>query len=425
MNAWTTWLVKIFQTEGFQITIVSSVVLSAIFGICRKIYTNRHRIVLKAKKIRLFLFPIKFNVGIILKDDGGINLNTYSSEIKKEFSRLIDQGNLRRYIALKDISEIIEFKTKEDAEKFVTDKPLDLLIWGDFTSDLLQRDGVNITRLNLNFTYRYNRDKENKIKTILALDISSRLAIKNYWEIVSKDSARDVQLVSNNLFDTATYILALSLKFTGRFTKSLAVFETLYNKLTHSEDSFALYVIDHVIDCYQLLIVDDGVNRNNYKQALKYCKKYLQYKPDDFFALSNMALFEYRVGSKETAKELVLKLLKLYPNSLVVRVDVAFIRILQKNYNAAYKYYKDMSALPVSRVLPEFRPSDVAEFLLQEHDIKPDPAFLYGSGILSYYFGDKVLGTKNLQEFYFKSDSQIETYKKMRIHVKRLLKLEN
>ncbi len=409
------WLLNILGSKDFWVTIIAGLILLFVGWVFKMIHDNRKNLSFAVKRVWLIIFPIKFNVALIITPEIGENLDVYSREVKKKFGELISQNNLQRHIFLRDISEIIEFKSAQEAENFVETKNLDLLIWGGFTSDLLQRDGVNVTRLNLQFTYRLNDDKENQIKKALALDISSRMALKNYWEIVSKNSFTDVQLVSDNLFDVATYILALSLKFTGKIAKSLSVIEALYLKLTQRGDPFAQYVIDHVLDCYRLLIIDHGINRKMDKLAVEYCEKYLSYKPDDFFALSNLALFQYRSGNKQVAEELVRKLQNLYSGSSITKVDVAFIRILQKNYEAAYKHYNDLSAFR----FVEFNTQEVVEFLFQEYEINNDPAFLYAVGILSLFFGDKELGKKTLEEFYSKADPL--TYKKMRLKTERLL----
>ena len=407
----TLLFLKIIGSTEFQ----SGLVLLAVGSICSLIYKHWRQLLLILKRIKLFILPIRFNVALVFNSEGSENLNVYSDEVKKKFAELIDQNNLQRHVLLCDISEVIKFTSRDDAEEFVKFKSLDLLVWGGFSSDLLQRDGANITRLNINFTYRHNDDENNQIRDALALDISSRMAIKNYWEIVSKNSYVDVQLVSDNLFDVATYILALSLKFTGNISKSLAVIESLYLKLIRKNDLFANYVIDHVLDCYRLLIVDSGINRKRFKVCVGYCEKYLSYRPNDFFALSNLALFQYRLGNKKITEDLVRKLQTLYSGSTITKVDVAFIRILQKNYEAAYKHYNDLSQL----AHVEFNTQEVVEFLFQEHEIKNDPAFLFGVGILSFYFGDVSLAKKTLAEFHSKADPLI--YKKMRLKAERLL----
>jgi len=108
-------------------------------------------------------------------------------------------------------------------------------------------------------------------------------------------------------------------------------------------------------------------------------------------------------------------MLELYPKNSSTEIDVAFIRILQGNYSNAYKHYENLIKMKDI----QFNPFEVIEFLYNEYENSKEPALLYGSGILSFYWGDKELGKKDLKIFLKKSNDV--KYKKLRIKARKLI----
>lgn len=67
-----------------------------------------------------------------------------------------------------------------------------------------------------------------------------------------------------------------------------------------------------------------------------------------------------------------------------------------------------------------FNPQEVVEFLNDQYDLYKEPAFLYGSGIISYYFGDQIIGKEDFKKFI--SIANEDMYKSMYRKAKKLLK---
>ena len=396
-------------------TIVTGLILAVIGGIAKVAYDYRKNILLWLKKQQLRLLPINFNVALSVDFKEGLNSGIYYEEIKKNLIRLIDNNGLHNHIKLKDFSDIHKFKDKSDAELFTIKKNIDLIIWGSFTSDGLKKEREPINKVNLNFTCRHPDDKERSIGRMVLLDINSKLALKKYWQITEKNSLNDVEVVSNNIFDIATYILALTLKLYGRIEKSLSLFEHLYNSLSSRQDNFRQHIVPHLINCYELIIIENGGRSKQFDKAKESCKKLLNFKKNNFFALSSLAVFQYKSGEKLEAEKNVELLLKLYPTNPSTEVDVAFFRILQKNYKDAYKYYDRL----LKHKHIKFNPQDVIEFLTDAYRLYKDPALLYGSGMISMYFGDRKIAREDLKSFMRKANK--ETYKLMRKRTEKLL----
>lgn len=254
--------------------------------------------------------------------------------------------------------------------------------------------GENINEIELHFTCGYSDDKNRIIGKMLLLDIASKLAKKNYWKIIENNSLEDVKIISNNIFDISTYILALTLKIHGRILESLKLFEQLHKNLIKRGDDFSKEILPHLYNCYEIFVIEYGINKKNWDIGKEYCVKILKIKNDDFFGLSNLAAFESMLGNNYETERLVNELLKLYPGNHITEVDVAYVRILQKNYNNAFKHYRNIINSDRTNLT-----QGVIEFLCDEYDNKKEPAFLYGIGVLSFYFWDKQLAKKNLSLF--------------------------
>lgn len=386
-------------------TLIPLLIILILGGIGKVTYDYRKNIYLYFKRQKLNLLPIKFNVALSLNFNEGLNSGIYYQEIKRSLIKLIDENNLSNVVILRDFSDIKKFDSIEEAEEFRNKKCVDLIIWGGFSADGLKKDGEEIHKIDLKFTYGYSKfegDKENMIGKMLLADISSKFAIKNYWQILDKNSSDDIEIITNNLFDLATYILGTTLKLSGRINTSLNLFEKLFDKLSLKNDKFQDQVIPHLLNCYEFYILDSAFNKKNSNLGEQFCEKYLNIKPNNFFALANLALFQYRLGKEKDTEENVEKLLKFYPNLSTTEVNVAFIRILQKNYKNAYKHYQKLSSL---RQI-DFNAQEVIEFLFSQYEIKKDPALLYGAGVLSFYFGDQILARKTFNEYLSKTSEK-------------------
>jgi len=359
------------------------------------LYKRKRYIIRWFKRKKLKLLPVRFNIALSLGFNEGLNSGNYFSQIKKNLLNMIDDNGLSKQLILGDFSDINRFDSREQAESFRNKKNIDLIIWGEFTNDGLKAKRETITKVNLKFTFGCPDNKNRAIGSMLLLELTSNLAEKNYWQIVENNSLNDIEIVANNIFDISTYIVALTLKLYGRITQSLKLFEHLFRSLNNRSDDFRKKIIPHLLDCYSILIEEYGIKRKNFGCGTEYCKKILQLDKDNFFALADLATFQYKNGDKDAAELSVNLLLEKYPGDPITKVNVAFIRILQKKYNNAYQHYKKLT----EKGSIDFNTQEVIEFLGNEFTESREPALLYASGIISYYFGDEKLAKIDLRKF--------------------------
>ena len=396
--------------------LIPLLIIMVLGWIARVVWHNRKSIGIWFKRQKLKNFPANFNIAFSLDFKDGLNSRNYFEQIKKNVNSISNKSGVYKQIIINDFSNIQKFRNKDEAESFINKKGIDLIIWGGFTNDILKVDGENINEIELHFTYGHPDDKKNIIGKMILIDISSKLAKKNYWKIVESNSLRDTKIVSNNIFDISTYIIALTLKIYGRLEKSLNLFEQLHNNLVERKDDFQKEMVPHLYNLYQVLAIENGINRKNFNLSSDLCRKILIIKKNDFFALSNLATAQCKLGNNKEAEILVEQLLKLYPKDPVTEVDVAYFRILQKNYTNSFKHYKNLANFQTIN----FEPQEVIEFLCDEYDKLKEPALLFGVGIISYRFWDKKLA-KNYFNLFLKKANEIK-YKPMYREAKRIIK---
>lgn len=383
--------------------------------ICKKYF------VLFFKRLKLKFLPVKFNVALSIDSKDGYNSGNYYTEIKNQLNQSIDDNSLRNYIEINDLVDIRKFDNKIEAENFIKNRDLDLVVWGSLGTDNLKKDGKIINDLTLNFTYRHPDDGASKISSMLVLDFKSKFSVKKYWRIVEENSYDDIKVVTNNIFDLSTYILGTTLKFSGKFKESLGLFESLYFKLIRENDPFSEHVKPQLVNCYEIFIAHFGSRKDKNLDGELYCQKYLEVMPNSEFGISNLAFFQFKLGKKEDAKNNVDKLQLLYPNKAVTDADIAFFNILNKNYKEAYRSYEKISQFRLDRL--GFNPLYIVESLFDQYELTKESGFLYGAAIFSFYFGDRTLAVESFNQFLSKKLNK--NYSRMLSKAKRLAKVSN
>ena len=395
---------------------ITYIIVSFIIGMIAIL--KRKRISLLFKKIKFKIQPRKYQVVFALEFNEGLNSGNYYQQIKKDFLKQIDNSGLSKQIKVLDISDIYLFVKIEDAEKFRRKHDLDLVVWGDFSNDKLKIDEELVNKIDLNFTFRIPQDL-NQLKSIITLDLQSKFAQKCYWQIYEKNSLNDIEIISNNLFDIATYILALSLKIFGKLNECTKLFENLYDDLKRRNDNLSQQIIPHLLNCYDILSIEHGLHRKNNNLGITYCKKILKLDPHNFSALCNIAVFQFRIGQKDQAYKNIDKLKEYHPNRDITIVDVAFFRILEKDYSSALRGYKKLKQKHRNI---SFNVTEVVEFLDEQYKELKDPAYLFASGFLNCNYGDMESGKKDFN--YFLKKANTNTHQVLIKEAKRLLTID-
>jgi tetratricopeptide (TPR) repeat protein len=364
-------------------------------------YKNRMVILLGLKRLFFRILPINFNIAFSLDFNEGLNSGNYYDQLKKNIIKSINEANLNNYIKIKDCSLLKKFENKVEAESFRQEKNIDLIIWGGFTNDNLKVKGEVINKINLSFTFGYPGQKDDKLGKLLNLDIQSKFAQKNYWEIFENNSFNDIEIISTNIFNLSSYILAITLKLYGKVDKSLKIIEHLFFTLKKNDKQLCSKIEPHLINCYEILALEFAFKKLDFEKSIEFCNKILQLRPKSFFALSNLAVFYYKSGNRSESTKYVNLLKKTYPNNTITTIDLAFIKILEKDYIGAYSMYLRL----IKNKVIQFNPQEVVEFLSFEYEKSEEPALLFASGILSFYYGDKEIAKNDLELFVKKAKS--------------------
>lgn len=388
-------------------------ILGAILGVIIKYWNKIKTFFVRA---RLRHFPVHFNIALSFKASSDSLSKTYVTEVKKQLINLIDRYNLSKEIKIRDFEDIVQFKNADEAQMFCVKKNLDLIIWGEYSNaDLKDQSGHNCSEIALKFTYLHPEGSKGNLGKMIALEIQTIAALKSYSKIIDS-SLEDIKIIGENIFDVSTYILGLTLKLFGKINQSILILESVLHRATNKNDVFSNGIRFHLINDYDLFVTE-SYWQNDYKRGLFFAQKILNIDCNNFFGLANAAVFAYKLGNTAEAEMRISQLEKTYPNDPLTWIDVAFFRILKKDYKGAYKMYKKIIN---TTYLDSFNVIDVIDFLESQYDNdQGEPAFIYASAALNYYFADKSRAKNHLKKFLQLANNQ--KYRKMCQHAKRIV----
>lgn len=394
--------------------IISTLILTFIISLFhekwRRLLSN------KVRSLILYIFPINFNIALSLDFKEGLNSGVYFEEIKRSLEKNINEYKLEGILRFKDCSDIVKFKTDKEAEKFIKKKQINLLIWGGFSKDNLKSKGKVRNDLDLRFTYLSPNDKENKFINFVKLDVNSKLALKNYWKIIEENSSDDLKIVSSNIFIISNYIIGLTTKLAGNIITATAIFENLHSSLKKDKDQFIKQVEFHLYNCYEIL-VRIYYQRNKHLEVTEICEKMIAIWPKDLFCIGNLATNYYKLNKIQESKKYVELMKATHPNEPITHINSAFILLTENKYYEAHEAYRKAVRCKNSDL--NYEPLDVVDFLIKEYEKSKMIGISYGIGVISYYYGDRIIAENFLKDFL---NSQEVTCNKMRDNAERLLK---
>ncbi len=365
------------------------------------------------KKIKYTFFPGKIDVLIALQSNDGQSAK-YRTRILEILNGCIDRFSLRNRFCVRDVSSILKFETSQEAENYCKEHGVSIIIWGRVTEDGLQSAGGDVNQLSPRFTFLCPDDDEHILGKMMILDIESKFAHRQFWEIVKTDSLRDVNVVSNNLFNKGCYALALSLKLRGRIYDSLDIFEKLRDDNYLSDQILTSAIKPHLLNCYTLL-ARDFYQRKNYTEGIGYTQKILALNPHSLDGLAMDAVYKY-LQNDITGAYAAIKRMRLYhPTSNVSWLDEGFVSLMQGNYKQAYVCYQKVC----TDKRPDFDLPEVVSFLDVEYHKTKNPVIKYAVGVLSCRFWDQNLGVKELALF-LRFTKGISGMSKLRKHARDL-----
>lgn len=407
------------QGLSFTQEILVQVIGSLIFAIIVAIFTYKNwgKIWKYLKWLRLTYFPTPpFNVVFAIETDDSDGNRNHLREIIRNFEQQIEILGLHKYLKVKDFKNVKFFKTRDDAQNYSKSNNIDLLVWGRASGGELKQSGDPSCQMNLRFTYLHPLIGRGNIGQMLAAEINSMLATRQYWQIVDSESLRDTQIISSNLTDVSLYIIGLTMMLFGRIQESINIFEKLLAKNTGKSDTLSEGAREHLINNYEIKLSEFKEDSNDFKIALELSDKLLILDSQNLIGLAAKAVSHVHFEQYNAGEKCVEDLIKYHPTSSVSIIDMSYFLVLKKKYSEAIVYYKKLMDVEF-----EFNPLNVSKFLEDQYEKNKDPGFLFGSGFVDCNFGDKTLGKKSLRKFLDHEESTKEEYSEMKNIASELL----
>ncbi|MEN8253203.1 MAG: hypothetical protein ABFQ62_02395 [Patescibacteria group bacterium] len=384
------------------------------------IFVLKQNAVIKFLKLHwLKYFSSNFNVGISIKKDSGKLSDAYHETIKEKLSEIVDKFNLSSEIRISFFSDIKTFKNKKEAIKFRKENDLDLLVWGNFSSESLKLDGETVIEPTLKFTFKYPDNKDGRIGKSFGRELKSVLKSKKINLIKESSSLTDLKILPEKVFDICSYIVGVSSLLYGKIDASEKILESLLKRNKNDQTNFIKGVRAHLNNIYTYRIKTLILEKENYKNLLSVSEKMTSLNPSSISGLTAKAIAQFNSGEIKESEKTVALVQNKYPSEDVTNINVAFFRILQKKYNRALKYYKKL--LRKKELDGGINPLQVVEFLEDQYDLnKNEKAYLFASGLINFKFADLKRGKELLKQF-IRSSKNIEHYKTMRRCAKKLI----
>lgn len=197
------------------------------------------------------------------------------------------------------------------------------------------------------------------------------------------------------MFHISMYIVGITMLLYGKVFQSIEVLEWLNKTLTTEDELLRISTLVNLEGLY-LKVMEDCVNsRKDTKLWIVYSEKSLSINPKNQNALSCLAFFYYIDGQKDKSEQTIEKQIKLYPRYPSTEVNVAFLRMMQKDYRAWFHWYERLTQ---NKKL-DFNPIQVVNFLGEQYELRKEVGLLYGSGVISFFYWDKQIAKEDLNKF--------------------------
>jgi tetratricopeptide (TPR) repeat protein len=349
---------------------------------------------------RQFLILYRVRIGISLDDQFNQGIVDRANE---KLNQLKLEGKIR-FINL--TSENIP-KNDESFEAFLKKDNhlnLNLIVWG-------VEQQAKDQKIILNFTHFDNA--RNAFKAIIASEISTLVGQHDFFEIFPDTFEVNLELEEGNITFFSVYLVGLSLMLSRDTQEGLRIFEELILELK-PDNPLYLIVLEKLQRCYEILGNEKSFRGNQIAAKAIFEKSY-NLNPNHFGTIVGLALATHETGDQLRASQLVEELERRFPNEAITHVDIAYFRILQRNYNDALRHYMVFASMhPDPGIIAQ-----VIDFLSQR--IKENPSelgFLFGRGYMEYLTENEIYKT-DLRVFLKKASDR--DYYRMKSKASRLL----
>jgi hypothetical protein len=356
-----------------------------------------------------FLLWYILRQGIYISDKIIINF-ALKSELQSSISIREILKNIKRGLSNNSLGDIIEinylpddrvFHSSVDAEKYVKNKQVNLLVWGDTTE--ATRNNLPITIINLNFTYLH-ASLQSEQKKLLQKELRSA-SQRSVWEIDHTNSVIGITVVSGNIFEVSLFVLAaclITVPDIQYHLKAVIILEQLAVSLSakRKDPNFPnLRDVQHqitnlLLQLYNNLSLYYSQSKQDFVKGEFYAQKALMLDSHNFGAHQNLALLYWKKGEETLSRKHSKIAWNIEQSNDLTRCNRAFLRIYDKNFEAGLRTYKKISHLEPFTVL------QVVEFIESEYEKKSDNSgLLFAYAWISIKFGDSIRGKTKMEKF--------------------------
>jgi tetratricopeptide (TPR) repeat protein len=314
-----------------------------------------------------------------------------------------------KYVKFYDVSQKIPSRNRKDIESYVDSSTYDLIIWTD------KINSTTNSFVPLSFTFNKVHPE---IRDTIRLELY-KLSQAKYFAIFSTELDEELKIEIGNISNYVLYAVTLILLPVRGVSDTILTMENLCKEIKDTKGEIEKLLKSKLVSLYNILALDFALRRKILKSYTLYKKAY-KLDATNINTLGGIACEACLLGSKgdeykDEAKRCVQELLRLYPNSSVARVDAAYFRILERNYDAALNHYNKYNELSPDAATT----NSVIDFLTEEIKDSNEPALLFARGYMEYII-QHTKAKGDLEKFLNKSE-EIH-YKKMIIKTKQLLK---
>lgn len=339
-----------------------------------------------------------------------------SGKIKILLSIKTDEESQKYYVAIKQTmeSKLVDLsltskikigelgtdviKNKKDANRFVIQHIVDLLVWGDVLSG--KKEGILYSKFKLRYTFKHNRVPL-KLFALLMSDISLSL-IKRKDDILDEDSYNDIIILAQDVLEPSLFIITLALIVGNQYSKAYEIMTNLRELLIRRKDEQCADIRAVLLGRVNALLIeilicqgDEAVDFNRYKMAVIFYEKVLDMDPNNLPVCTHLAKLYYLLGDIDNSKKYTAHAEVIQKGNLFTLANEAFYALIELKYDTALSKYKKLEIVPS---VP-FNVLETIAFLDDEYIKTKNKGLLFAIGFFNILFVDRKEGRKNLQSF--------------------------
>lgn len=332
-------------------------------------------------------------------------------QLQKAFRQEVGQLRLVDLVRIRKLPSDLRFDKDKAAEKYLMNRGLRVIIWGDTDTVTINRDKVSVFRIKV--TYQHQpMDKANSEKLRMTLGRGVRRGV---WGIRHDDSLDGLILVGSNVLEISLYTLAvclISVRQVEFVEHGVKILENLLARLSTKNQDVNFpnlgevqdQIADLLFSQYSALSTHYLIDKHNPGASYEWAKKAVELHPKDYMANIQAARTAWEIGNEEAAVLYTNKAGSVSPSESLHHLNYGFMRFYEGKYTNGLKQYSKLT----NSILAKTNIMEVIEFIERIHDKTHKPALLYAAGWLSVRYGDSSRGSSLLRQFVAENEGDLD-----------------